>query len=58
MYVLTARVGYSIDMPFNGHPFSGVESDKGSNLGHMHSNDARLIAQSLVIGRYEGVGPS
>ena len=57
MYVLTTRIGYSIDMPFNGHPFSGVESDKGSNLGHMHSNDARLIAQSLVIGRYEGVGP-
>jgi hypothetical protein len=58
MYVLTTRVGYSIDMPFNGHPFSGVESDKGSNFGHMHSNDARIIAQSLVIGRYEGVGPS
>ena len=44
MYVLTTRVGYSIDLPFNGHPYSGVESDKGSNLGHMHSNDARIIA--------------
>ena len=58
IYSLTSRIGYSIDLPFNGHPYSGIESDKGSNEGHMHSNEARVIAQSLVIGRYEGTTPA
>jgi hypothetical protein len=44
VYVLQMRLGYSIDLPFNGHPFSGVESDSGANQGHMHSNNARQIA--------------
>lgn len=57
VFVLQTRIGYSIDLPFNGHPFSGVESDSGANEGHMHSNEARQIAQSLVIGRYEVGSP-
>lgn len=54
VFVLSQRIGFNVDLPFNGSPYSGIQSEEGHNEGHMHSNDARMIAQSLVIGKYVG----
>ncbi len=53
-FVLTQRIGFNIDLPFNGSPYSGLVAEAGHNEGYNHSNDARIIAQSLIIGKYVG----
>jgi cytochrome b involved in lipid metabolism len=54
-FALRERLGFSIDLPFNGHHYPGVFAETGGNPGHMHSNQAREIALSLVIGRYSDI---
>lgn len=54
VFVLNQRIGFNLDLPFNGFEYSGQVSSAGDNPGYMHSNEARLIAQSLIIGKYEG----
>jgi len=53
-FVLQQRLGFNIDLPFKSYPYSGIKSEDGHNDGHMHSNDARKIAATLVIGKYSG----
>jgi hypothetical protein len=52
-FVLSQRIGYNLDRPFNGNEYAGIESDKGTNKkGHMHSTAARHIANKFVIAKY------
>jgi hypothetical protein len=53
-FVLEQRIGFNLDLPFNAHSYSGIQSDEGRHEGYQHSNIARAIAQSLVIGKYGG----
>jgi len=54
MFVLQQRIGFNLDLPFNAKPYSGIQSNDGAHEGVMHSNIARQVASSLVIGKYGG----
>ena len=43
-FVLNKRIGYDITELFNGLPYSGKTKEGFNEMGHMHSNQARLIA--------------
>jgi cytochrome b involved in lipid metabolism len=43
-FVITKRIGYDITGIFKGSSYSGNTEEGANEMGHMHSNQARLIA--------------
>ena len=50
-FVINKRIGYDVTNLFNGSPYSGNTEEGANEMGHMHSNQARLLASSLAFAK-------